>query len=53
MHVFSNSVTSVTNLNLERYPVKMGGRVLLQPPLTAVSLSEEENSLWKITLPPT
>lgn len=40
MHVFGNSVTSVTNLNLERSPVKMGGRVLLQPPLTAVSLSQ-------------
>lgn len=45
-------MTSVTNLNLARHPVKIGGRDLVQP-LTDVTLGEEENSLWKMTLPPT
>lgn len=52
MHAFSDSQTPVTNLNLERHPLKIGGSDLVQP-LTAVTLTEEENSLWKMTLPPT
>lgn len=52
MHAFSNRMTSVTNLHLGRHPVKIGGRDLVHP-LTAIALSKEENSLWKITLPPT
>lgn len=39
MHAFSNSTTSVTNLNLERHPAKIGGSDLVQP-LTAVTLGE-------------
>lgn len=46
------STTSVTNLNLKRHPVKIGGSDLVQP-ITTVTLREEENSLWKMTLPPT
>lgn len=52
MCAFSNSMTFVTNLNSDRHPVKMGGRDRVQP-LTAIALSVEENSVWKIALPPT
>ena len=52
MHILGNSTASVTNLNLEIHPVKIGGTDLVQP-LTAVTLGEEENTIWKMILPPT
>lgn len=52
MCAFSNSMTSVTKLNLERRPVEIAGSDVVQH-LTAGTVSKEENSLWKMTFPPT
>lgn len=45
-------MTSVTKLNLERRPVEIAGSDVVQH-LTAGTVSKEENSLWKMTFPPT
>lgn len=53
---FSNSPTSVTNLNLEKHDRegKKGASDLVLPLNNLFFLSsEEENSLWKVISPPT
>lgn len=52
MHAHSNSPIPVTNLNFERHHKNRRGSDLALP-LTAITLTEEENSLCKMTLPPT